>query len=90
MQDDVSQTQCKDAERSERQCQTPSAKTRLSRKNHERQRTERRQECWKRERAVWLTRRVDQSISAHTGLSRGVPADHEVQSQVKKRRQLQT
>ena len=30
------------------------------------------------------TRRVDQSISAHTGLSRGVPADHEVQSQVKK------
>ena len=26
------------------------------------------------------TRRVDRSISAHTGLTRGVPGDHEVQS----------
>ena len=66
--------------------QTPSAKTRLARKSHERQPTERRQECLKHEREqCGSNRRVDRSISAHTGLSRGVPADHEAQSQVKQK-----
>ena len=66
--------------------QAPSAKTRPARKSHERQPTERRQECLKHEREreqYGSTRRVDRSISAHTGLSRGVPADHEAQRQVK-------
>ena len=87
---DVSQTQCKDAERAERQSTSKSDakckdKTR-EKESHERQPTERRQECLKHESEQYgTTRRVDRSISAHTDLSRGVPADHDAQSQVKKK-----
>ena len=63
--------------------QTSSAKTRFTRKSHERQPRKRRQECEKHEResSVAPPRRVDWSISAHTGLRRGVAADHEARSQ---------
>ena len=69
----------KDPNVSPQASQTPSERTRFTRKSCERQSTERRRECLKHEREQYgSTRRVDQSISAHTGLSRGVPADHEV------------
>ena len=78
----------KDLNVSPQASQTPSAKARLARKSPERQPTERRQGCLKheRERAVWLQqtcRLVDQCT--HTGLIRGVPADHEAKSQVKQK-----
>ena len=64
--------------------QTPSAKTWLKGKSLERQPKIRRQECSEAQEKC-STKRVDQSISARTGLSRGVPADHEAQSQVKQK-----
>ena len=71
---------CKAAERSDRQSaidQTPSAKTRFTRKSRERQPTKRRHECLKheRERAVRL-HQMCRPISAHISES-GVPADHD-------------
>ena len=72
----------KDPNFSPQASQTPGAKTRLARKSP----TERRQECLKHEREQHgSTRRVDRSNSAHTGLSRGVPGDHEAQSQVEQK-----
>ena len=76
----------KDPNVSPQASQTPRAKTRLARRSHERQPTEPRQECLKHEREqCGSTRRVDLSISAHTGLSRIVPAGHEAQSQAKQK-----
>ena len=77
-------TMQKDPNVSPQSNQMLSAKTRLTMSSHERQPTKRRQECLKQERErvirlhhVWTGR------SVHTCLSRGVPADHEEQSQVK-------
>ena len=62
--------------------QTPSAKTRLTMSSQERQPTKRCQKCLKHERESC---KAPTGRSAHTHLRRGVPADHEAQSQVKKK-----
>ena len=71
--------------------QTPRAKTRLTRKSLERQPTKRCQECLKHEReSSKAPPDVQTSRSVHTCLSRGVPADHEAQSQVKTQKKDET
>ena len=76
----------KDPNVSPRESQTPSAKTRLAMSSQERQPTKRCQKCLKHEReSKKAPPDVQTGRSVHTYLSRGVPADHEARSQVKKK-----
>ena len=64
-----------------------SAKTRFTKKGRERQQTKRCQKSLKHEsESCKAPPDVQTGRSAHTCLSRGVPADHEVRSQVKEKR----